>query len=264
MKIGCNYSDELYELLSNNTIDIDYFKVGAFGPFINILDQIVKIKPLLIHGFGFFEHAGMDMGNKVDWYNINKMLQKYKSPHLAFHFSLYDNDIKGTYNDEILINHMINTVKVWSKNINVPLLIENMDYCPYYENRQSSLELSVRPEVISRACQEAKVELLLDIAHAKVSAYHLNVDIYDYLEQLPLERVREIHITGTEEDKNIGLIDSHLELTKKDYDLLEYVLEKSDPDIITLEYGWPGKDYTYRTKKHSIKEQLIKLKNYLN
>ena len=265
MKIGCNYSKELIELIEETEVEIDYIKVGAFKPFIDILDEIYLIKPMLIHGFGFFEHAGMDMNIYIDWDEINNTLLRYSSPHLGFHFSIYENDRLYKENEKDIVNNMIKTVKVWKSNLKIPLLIENMDYCPYYKDRLAALEICVKPNVISQACYEANVDLLFDIAHARVSAYHMKINIFEYINMLPLDRIKEIHMTGTQLVKGVGFVDSHLESKDSDYRILEYVLGKANPNVLTLEYGWPGEKYKFRTKKELIKDQLNKLrKMYIN
>jgi uncharacterized protein (UPF0276 family) len=260
MKIGCNYSKQLLELIEEDEVSIDYIKIGDFGPFKQSIDEAFLIKPLLIHGFGFYEHAGMKMNIDIDWDIMNERLIKYESPHLGLHFSLYKKDMNIYEDENKTISRMVATLKIWSNNIEIPLLIENIDYCPYYTNRLSSLKLVSKPEVITQVCEEVGIDLLLDIAHAKVSAYHLNQNIYDYIDSLPLHKVKEIHITGTEMKQDIGIIDSHLQLVDEDYKILNYVLSKSNPQILTLEYGWPGEEYAFRTKKEMIKLQLNKLK----
>jgi uncharacterized protein (UPF0276 family) len=58
-----------------------------------------------------------------------------------------------------------------------------------------------------------------------------------YLNALPLHRIREIHLAGTQERPNEGLRDTHAMIHQTDYQLLEYLLRKTGPEIVTVEYG---------------------------
>ena len=53
---------------------------------------------------------------------------------------------------------------------------------------------------------------------------------------LPLDRVREIHVSGTKV-RSEGLRDAHVELTEEDYLDLKGLLERTNPEIVTIEYG---------------------------
>ena len=94
MKLGCNYSEELMLLIEEDAVEVDCIKMGYFQPFIGLHEEIVKKKPILIHGFGKHEHIGMvDPKRNNDWHHMNEILTQYDAPHLAVHFSIYDQDL---------------------------------------------------------------------------------------------------------------------------------------------------------------------------
>jgi uncharacterized protein (UPF0276 family) len=68
-----------------------------------------------------------------------------------------------------------------------------------------------------------------------VSAAALGVDVRDYLSGLPLRRIAQIHVSGPRE-RDGRLVDAHEPLQEIDYALLDYVLARSDPRMVTLEY----------------------------
>lgn len=257
MKLGCNYSEELMTLIDEESVDIDFIKIGYFGPFVGLHDKVASIKPILIHGFGKFEHIGMiDPLTNNDWRFMNDTLKKYNAPHLAVHFSIYDTDLHGTSD---IHNQLEQGIKIFKENLDIPLVIENMDYNPMY-NRDCVRREAVDPKYISDLCEKYDINILLDTAHASVSAYHLKMDIYDYIEALPLHRVKEVHFVGTQMSNEQGLKDMHTPLTPRDYDLLDWLRDRCTPDIITLEYGWPGSVYSWRTDAEAIKIQLNEIK----
>jgi len=73
--------------------------------------------------------------------------------------------------------------------------------------------------------------------------------VYAYLEELPLDRVVEIHVSGPRFE-NGWWHDYHDTLQTEDYALLEWVLRRSTPRVVTLEY-W--KDIA------QVREQLLRL-----
>jgi hypothetical protein len=52
------------------------------------------------------------------------------------------------------------------------------------------------PETICRVVEETDCGLLLDLSHARLAAWALNMDPQDYVNQLPVQRICEIHVTG--------------------------------------------------------------------
>lgn len=63
------------------------------------------------------------------------------------------------------------------------------------------------------------------------------MDIYGYLNALLLNRVKEIHINRCSLNKNGTLIDSHQAMEDEDFALLEWVLCRTNPQVISLEYN---------------------------
>jgi len=96
-------------------------------------------------------------------------------------------------------------------------------------------------EQINRLVYDNDVSLLLDITHAKITAKFHGWDVYGYIESLLLDRVKEIHVNGCGYDKKGFLIDSHQKMEAEDFALLDWVLCKTNPKIITLEYS--GKNH---------------------
>lgn len=52
------------------------------------------------------------------------------------------------------------------------------------------------PEQLNRLFIENDVSFLLDLTHAKITAKYRGWDIHDYIRQLSLNRVVEIHVNG--------------------------------------------------------------------
>jgi hypothetical protein len=78
--------------------------------------------------------------------------------------------------------------------------------------------------------------LLLDLAHARVTAHAFGISVDDYINQLPLDRIRQIHLNRPGW-RNGRVVDSHLALEEDDYQLFEQVLQRCQPWSVTLEYN---------------------------
>ena len=120
----------------------------------------------------------------------------------------------------------------------VPMLVENMPrwtrYRPAYV---------VDPAFVSAVVDESGCGLLLDLAHARVAAHYQGEPVRDYLARLPLDRTIEIHVSGPRPAPAGGpftdgrLIDAHEPLQEADYALLAWVLHRTRPQAVTLEYS---------------------------
>ncbi len=114
--------------------------------------------------------------------------------------------------------------------VKVPLLLENDEPPPF-----DGYEFEVYPERIAHVLHATGCGLLLDIAHARLSAERLGMDVQAYLSRLPLDRVVQLHVSGPRVH-NGRLFDAHEPLQDVDYRLLEFVLAQTRPKAITLEY----------------------------
>jgi hypothetical protein len=248
-------------ILENNPNFCEYIKIGAFGMTEELLDPAFSLKPLLIHGFGWFERGGMPSTKDIDYDKMNRYIQKYHTPFIGIHSLCFEEDAKQIKSSSVL-DYMIQQFINFSKFIHTDILIENMDYSNYYPYPTTLMD-TVKPEFIRSLIDETGFGLLLDTSHAKVSAYQLNMDIYTYLEALPLEAIREIHFSGTAFEKDAGYKDIHGIMDEEDYRIAQYLQERLQKfsshqlEMITLEYGTVANQSTSR---EAIIEQMNQLK----
>lgn len=62
-RIGCNWSDALSALIREEIVDVDYVKYGVYSDYDEQFARIRPRKPILLHGPGCFDHAGMRGAN---------------------------------------------------------------------------------------------------------------------------------------------------------------------------------------------------------
>jgi len=93
--------------------------------------------------------------------------------------------------------------------------LENLNYFP-----TSAYAHVCEPDFISRVVRENEVYMILDIAHAMISAHNLGISPESYFTSLPLDRVKEIHLSAH------GMVDGkwrdlHNRPNKETYEILE-------------------------------------------
>lgn len=267
MKIACNLSTELMALIDTNRVKVDYVKIALASREDKIPLAYSDYGKLLLHGVGLEipQHTGAKIIKDNDWDQINQHLRVCRSEYLGVHFGTYKDD----WEDDIVTYEMIKArmslfISLWKENICCKLLVENLPYTDYYHlNSPGILKESVNPRLISEVCEEHDIDMILDIAHAKIAASGLQMTIEDYLNQLPLHRIREIHIVGTQ-STDTGLRDKHAEMTQEDYDLLSHVLSISQPKVVTLEYGGFGDQFADRSDINAIERQIIEIRRIIS
>jgi len=133
-----------------------------------------------------------------------------------------------------------------------PLAAENYNYYP-----TGLYESVCRPDFIATYLEEFELGLVLDLAHAAVSAVNLKIDLQDYLLELPLDRTVEVHLSRPYFHPRMP-VDAHAGPQAEDFDRLAFVLKrlpKVGPVLVTLEYY---RDLRKMKNYFHILEQLIK------
>ena len=262
MYIGCNWSNALGFLITKEEVNVDYIKTGVYGNFSELFPTMRSKRPILLHGLGYFEHTGMENIDMIDFDQANHLIDKCNSPHYGIHLAINNSDMHSGMSDEEIHKRMSKQIRIFKNKLHVPLLLENIpdspqdrykfDHYPYY-----------KPEQITRLLVENEVSFLLDLTHAKITAQYHNWNVYEYLRQLPLDLVAEIHVNGSGYDEESFPADTHQAMENEDYRLLEWVLNYTNPDIVTLEYNGVGSEDEDIILK-SLKIQLKKINDICN
>lgn len=137
--------------------------------------------------------------------------------------------------------------------LNVPVLVENPPV--YFPLPGSTLSQTDFLCALDRRLPDG---LLLDLAHLVITAWNAGADPVALLEQLPLERVREVHLSGIRQQAGIQW-DDHASLPPDvEYDLLARLLRRGRPAAITFELNWPAAIASAALKAHvhRVREML--------
>jgi len=93
------------------------------------------------------------------------------------------------------------------RKINAPLILENITY----NVRFPSSEMS-EAEFIRKVLEETDCGLLLDVTNLYINSKNFNFDWRRFLDELPVERIVQLHFVGLRKNKNL-LIDAHADRT---------------------------------------------------
>jgi len=95
------------------------------------------------------------------------------------------------YSEQELLNHAAENTK-WLRKIlhkNIRIGLENNNYYP-----TAAYNIVANGDFISKVVNRNGLYLLLDIAHAMVTAHNQKISYQDYIETLPLDKLIQLHI----------------------------------------------------------------------
>jgi uncharacterized protein (UPF0276 family) len=120
-------------------------------------------------------------------------------------------------------------------NYNGKVAVENYNYFP-----TGLYEHICRPDFIGQFLEKYELGLVLDLAHAAISAWNLRLNFSTYLKELPLERVVEIHLSKPYIPRSPKALaaDTHKNPGPKEFQWLTNALEllAETTPMVTVEY----------------------------
>ncbi|UDF05163.1 DUF692 domain-containing protein [Asticcacaulis sp. AND118] len=192
---------DFFEIISEN------FMIDGGRP-LRVLEQVRALYPVLMHGVSM--SLGSPEGPGPDYLTRLKALTEriepvWVSDHLCW------TGIGGRNSHDLLplplteealttVCRHIDRVQTFLKR---PLLIENPStYVTFAEDAYSEWAF------LSEVCRRTGCYLLLDLNNVYVSAHNHGFSARNYLNGLPLERVRQVHLAGHSQGETL-LIDTH-------------------------------------------------------
>ncbi len=227
-------------LLREGRLEVDYLETT--GPTADSAVAELPDVPLLLHNavwdwsLGHPQALAQDRVSPLTTERLAATRAPWLSVHIGFSAATvaYDDGMRPTspvVDRETLLQAMTTNVRELAERIGVPLLLENLDY-----QVTGAYEHVCEPDFVAALLEASGAGLLLDLAHAQVSAAKLGLSVESYLDRLPLDRVRQLHVSGPRA-RNGVLDDAHEPLLDRDLRLLERVLAATAPWAVTLEYG---------------------------
>lgn len=262
MKLAINYSLAAAALYRQGKIVVDAFKVPDWP---ELVAEARRLCPPAVH---FTLLAGDGRLAQADWSLVERLLAETATPYINVHIEAHARDYPGIpaeATEQSLIEPVLDNLRsdiqcVVSRYGAERVIAENI---PYHGAGSDHLRACVDPRVITSVLEETGCGLLLDIAHARISAHYLGMTDTEYLEALPVQRLREMHFAGLHTTPD-GLQD-HLSVLPEDWKLLEWVLGRirstawAAPWMLAFEYGGVGAPFAWRTDPAVIAGQVPRL-----
>lgn len=204
------------------------------------LEAVRAVYPLSVHGVGL-SLGGDEPLDLNHLQRLKKLVERFEpllvSEHLAWsgHAGHYLNDLLPVAYTEERLRRMAEHVDQLQNHLGRTVLIENPSvYLSFSDSELSETEF-IRQLIKATGCR-----LLLDVNNVYVSCVNLGSDPYQYLYELPLDQVGEIHIAGhAEEYLENGqrlLIDTHgSEVIPEVWDLYSAALKLTGAQPTLLE-----------------------------
>ena len=198
--------------------------MGFGGRHAKLLAQCVEKAPLLCHGLSL-SIGGPHPLNIEFIKQVKTFLQQYQVPiyseHLSYtHDGGYLYDLLPIPMTEAAVKYVAERILRVQDILGQRLVIENVS--TYLMPNAEMTEAEFVREVI----EQADCELLLDVNNVYVNSMNHGSDGYAFIQAMPKERIRYLHIAGHEQISENLLIDTHgAEICDPVWELLQYTYQ---------------------------------------
>jgi uncharacterized protein len=297
MQFAVNYSPALAELVRAGEVRLDLFKCPAWP---DLLQAAAADRPVYIHfplliGSGWGHPMDAETNQPADLDRLAALRDQTGTPYINTHFVAPGSDYPGVTQDS-LEEADIRRVLDGARRDLEPLIhrfgAENV-LVEHVINEHGWLLLSVMPEVFARLLDETGCGFLLDLSHARLTARNLGLDERAYTASLPVDRLREVHITGLQllegelyqrlvaADTPGGFISTwagkwmdHLPMSESDWPELEWLVAQiragqagetrwATPWVIASEVGGVGGFWAVVSDHQSYREQVPRMERII-
>lgn len=263
MKLAVNYSPQAAELLDAGKIAFDLYKCPDWP---DMIETARAQRPVYVH---FPLMAGRGNIEQVGWDTIGHLLADtgtlFVNTHLApraadFRLSPDSTDPAGA--DELIRAMLADITPLARRFGRERVILENANWDPGYDIPRLVLDA----DTICRIVVDSGCGFLLDLAHARMAAAYLGLDAREYIAGLPVDRLRELHITGTRYDEDEARLVDHFPMTAPDWELAAWAFERihrgewRKPDIVALEYGGTGPAFAWRSEADVLAADVPRLR----
>ncbi len=134
------------------------------------------------------------------------------------------------FSDEA-IEHTVARIHAVKRELDVPLVLENATY--YAVMPGSTMD---EARFVTTVLAEGDCGFLLDVNNVFVNARNHGYDARAFIDQMPLERVVQLHVAGHHIDQDLDtLVDTHTAVARSEvWELFEYTLRRAGRMIPTI------------------------------
>jgi hypothetical protein len=200
--IGIGLRVPHYSHILNRKPVVDWFEIISENYMVEggrplaVLDRILEQYKVVQHGVSMY-FGSTDRVNREHLKRLKNLVKRTKTPFLSDHLCWGSFD--GTYTHDLLpMPYTFAAAKITAQHVRevqdfvgVPVCVENVSsYAEFHESEMSEWEF------LSEVVEQADCGILLDVNNIYVSSKNHGFDPYDYLNNVPHERVGQIHVAG--------------------------------------------------------------------
>ena len=289
MLLAVNYSLPIADLLSAGRIRLDRLKCPAWP---EVIAAARELSPLYTHfplrvGAGSGDAIDTEKNLPADWAKVERMLAETGTPFINLHMSPILDDYPGIPAQAAdpafakrLAENLIRDIRAVTRRFGAERVILENDHA----GDGQLMRLALLPGLFTRVLDETGCGLLLDVAHARLAAASLGMDPRAYLGAFPLERAREIHVSGIQQCEAqwadlarlmdidpahirqvVGPLTDHVPMLEEDWEFYGWALAQvhagrwGQPEVIAFEYGGVSPLWESVTRAEVLAAQIPRL-----
>ena len=240
-----------FEIISEN------FMVDGGAP-LAMLDKILERYPVVQHGVSL----AIGSPDPLDYDYLKKLknlARKTKTPWISDHLSW--GRLEGSHFHDLLplpytqqvVDYVAERARIVQDFLEVPFALENLSsYASFCQDQMPEWEF------YSAVVEKADISMMLDVNNIYVSSRNHHFDPHTYYENIPLDRVIQIHLAG-HSDYGAYVLDTHDNFVCDEvWKIYSEVISKTGPISTLLEW-----DERFIPFEETCKEAL-RAKEYQN
>lgn len=240
--IGIGLRAPHYQHILDHVPDVDWFEIISENYMIDggrplyVLDQILERYPVVQHGVSLY-FGSVDRLNPDHLRRLKALVRRTKTPWLTDH--LCWGSVDGRYTHDLLplpytfeaVDICVEKIKQARDFLEVPVAVENVSsYAEFLDSPMTEWEFLT--EVVERA----DCGILLDVNNIYVSSQNHGFDPLTYVDNVPSQRVAQIHIAGHSKLADY-LLDTHDQpVSDPVWKLYEHAIKRVGPTPTLLEW----------------------------
>jgi uncharacterized protein (UPF0276 family) len=261
--IGIGLRAPHYQHVLSKQPSIDWFEIISEnymvdgGRPLEILDAVLEHYPVVQHGVSLYFGSTAPLDYE-QLRKLKKLVKRTKTPFVSDH--LCWGSVDGTYTHDLLpmpytwqaVKHTAERIKAVQDYLEVPVCVENVSsYAEFCQSEMSEWQF------VAEVSERADCGILLDVNNIYVSSENHEFDPYQYLSNIPMHRVAQIHVAGHSAHKNY-LLDTHTGPVKQDvWQLYHEAIKLIGPTNTLLE--WDANIPSFEV----VRREAMKAKRFL-
>ncbi|NIM35839.1 MAG: DUF692 family protein [Hydrotalea flava] len=267
--VGIGYrKDFAADFAESNTLHPAFIEVapenwiGVGGYWKKQFQKALEKYPLFTHGLSL-SIGSPDPLDFVFLKQVKKFLQQTNAVLYSEHLSYAKCDNAHLYDllpipfTEAAVHHVAENIKQVQDFLERKIAIEIVSYYTPVAPELTEIDF------INAILEEANCDLLLDVNNVYVNSFNHQYDAKTFIAQLPMQRVKYIHMAGHEKVADDLIIDTHGEaIIDPVYDLFAFTIQQLQRDVPVLlerDFNIPElHELQYELNKlNQIKQQAI-------